>query len=86
MKVSWRSCAVTCSAAEDVKRRSYPNSCKNTIKIKRSSVFFSSFVCVFGLLSSLLFERLSGLDCRLAIGDAVLIVGKVVVDLSGWSL
>ena len=56
--------AVTCSAAEDVNRVSYPNSSKNTIKIKRSSVLLSSFVSAVGWSSSLSFERLSGRDCR----------------------
>ena len=42
----------------------YPNLSKNTIKIKRSSVFFSSFVSAVGWLSSLLFERLRWLDCQ----------------------
>ena len=41
----------------------YPNSSKNTIKIKRSSVFFSLFVSAVGWSSSLLFERLRWLDC-----------------------
>ena len=56
--------AVTCSAAEDVERVSYPNSSKNTIKIKRSSVLLSLFVSAVGWSSSLSFERLSGRDCR----------------------
>ena len=64
MKVGWRSLTVTCSAAEDVERGSYPNSSKNTIKIKRSSVLFSSFVSAIGWSSSLSFGRSSRLDCR----------------------
>ena len=56
--------AVTCIVAEDVKRASYPNSSKNTIKFKRSSVCFSSFVNAIGWSSSLLFGRSSRLDCR----------------------
>ena len=56
--------AVTYSAAEDVECVRYPNLSKNTIKIKRSSVFFSSFVGAVGWSSSLLFGRLHGLDCR----------------------
>ena len=63
MKVSWRSCAVTCNAAEDVEYGSYLNSSKNTIKFKRSSVLFSLFISAVGWLSFLSFERLSGLDC-----------------------
>ena len=59
-----QSCAVTCSAAENVKSRKYPYLSKNTIKIKCSSVLFSLFVSVIGWLSSLLFERLRRLDCR----------------------
>ena len=62
--VGWKSHAVTCNAAEDVKCRSYPNLSKNTIKFKCSSVFFSSFVSAISWPSSLLFKRLSGLDCR----------------------
>ena len=56
--------AVTCSAAEDVECVRYPNSSKNTIKIKRSSVLFSSFVSAVGWSSSLSFGRYSRLDCR----------------------
>ena len=55
--------AVMCSAAKDVECVRYPNSSKNTIKIKCSSVLFNSFVSAVGWLSSLLFERLRGLDC-----------------------
>ena len=44
MKVSWRSCAVTYNVVEDVKHRSYSNSSKNIIKIKRSLVLFSLFI------------------------------------------
>ena len=58
-----QSCVVTCNAAEDIKRGSYLNLLKNTIKIKCSSVLFSLFFNAFGLLSSFLFGRLSGLDC-----------------------
>ena len=54
--------AVTCNAAKDVRLGSYPNSSKNTMKIKRSSLF-SSFVSAVGWLSSLSFGRLRGLDC-----------------------
>ena len=74
MKVGWKSRAVTCShmqsrvvtcsAAEDVKCVRYPNLSKNTIKIKRSSVLFSSCVSVVGWSSLLLFRRSSRLDCR----------------------
>ena len=56
--------ALTCSAAEDVECVRYPNSSKNTIKIKRSSVLFSLFVSAIGWLSSLLFRRSSRLNCR----------------------
>ena len=56
--------AVTCSAAEDVGCVRYLNLSKNTIKIKRSSVLFSSFVSAVGWLSSLSFGRSSRLDCR----------------------
>ena len=56
--------AVTCNAGEDVEHRNYPNLFKNTIKIKCSSVFFSLFVSAIGWLSSLLFGRLSELDCQ----------------------
>ena len=56
--------AVTCSVAEDVECVRYPNLSKNTIKIKHSSVLFSSFISAVGWLSSLLFERSSRLDCR----------------------
>ena len=56
--------AVTCSAAEDVECVRYPNSSKNTIKIKRSSVLFSSFVSAVGWSSSLSFGRYSRLDYR----------------------
>ena len=58
-----QSCAVTCSAAEDVECVRYPNLSKNTIKIKRSSVLFSSFVSTVGWSSSLSFRRSSRLDC-----------------------
>ena len=64
MKVGWKSRAVTCSAAEDVECVRYPNSSKNTIKIKRSSVLFSSFVSAVGWSSLLSFGRPSRLDCR----------------------
>ena len=64
IKVGWKSCAVTCSAAEDVVYGRYPNSSKNTINIKRSLVFFSSFVSILGCSSLLLFRRLKGLDCH----------------------
>ena len=57
-------CAVTCSTAKDVEHASYPNLSKNTIKIKRSSFFLSLFVNAVGWSSLLLFEKLSGLDCR----------------------
>ena len=56
--------AVTCSAAEDVECVRYPNLSKNTIKIKHSSVLFSSFVRAVGWSSSLSFGRPSRLDCR----------------------
>ena len=55
--------AVTCNAAEDVERGGYPNLSKNTIKIKCSSVLFNSFINTIGWSSSLLFSRLSRLDC-----------------------
>ena len=74
IKVGWKSRAVTCShvqsrevtcsAAEDVEYVRYPNSSKNTIKIKRNSVLFSSFVSAVGWSSSLSFGRSSRLDCR----------------------
>ena len=74
MKVGWKSravmyshvhlCVVTCSAAENVECGRHPNLSKNTIKIKRSSVFFSSFVSAVGWSSSLSFGRSSRLDCR----------------------
>ena len=60
--VCWKSRAVTCNAAKDVGLGSYPNSSKNTIKLKRSSIF-SSFVSAVGLSSLFLFGRLRGLDC-----------------------
>ena len=63
MKVGWKSRAVTCSAAENIERVSYPNSSKNTIKIKHSSVLLSLFVSAVGWSSSFLFERLIGRDC-----------------------
>ena len=44
MKVGWKLRAVMCTATEDVEHGSYPNLSKNTIKIKRSLVLFSSFV------------------------------------------
>ena len=55
---------VTCSATEDVECVRYQNLSKNTIKIKRSSVFFSLFVSTIGWSSSLSFGRSSRLDCR----------------------
>ena len=42
---------------------SYPNLSKNMIKIKCSSVLFSSFVTAVGWSSSLSFGRPSRLDC-----------------------
>ena len=56
--------AITCSTAEDVECVRYLNLSKNTIKIKRSSVFFSLFVSVVGWSSLLSFGRFSRLDSR----------------------
>ena len=55
--------AVTCIAAGDFERGSYPNSSKNTIKFKCSSVCLNSFVSAIGWLSLLLFRRSSRLYC-----------------------
>ena len=60
--VGWKSRAVTYNTAKDVRFGSYPNSSKNTIKLKRSSLF-SLFVSIVGWLSSISFERLRELDC-----------------------
>ena len=57
-----QSCAVMCCAAEDIVCVRYLNSSKNTIKIKHSSVVFSSFVIAIGWSSLLLFGRSSRLD------------------------
>ena len=55
--------AVTCIAAENIKRGSYPNLFKNMIKFKRSSVRFSLFVSAVGWSSLSLFGRSSQFDC-----------------------
>ena len=56
--------AVTCNAAGDVERGSYPHLSKNTIKIKRNLVLFSSFGSAVCWSSLLMFGRPSRLDCR----------------------
>ena len=60
--VGWKSREVTCNAVKDVGLGSYPNSSKNMIKIKRSSLF-NSFVSAVGWSSSFSFGRLCRLDC-----------------------
>ena len=60
--VGWKSRAVTCNAIKEDRLGIYLNLPKNTIKLKRSSLF-SFFVSVIGWSSSLLFERLCELGC-----------------------
>ena len=81
-----QSCIVTCSAAEDVKYRRYPNLSKNMIKIKCSSVFSTRLLvllascphfCLGGSVGLTV-----GLTVGLAINGALFIVRKVAGDLS----